>query len=221
MKTLKKTLLVIATIFAIVFTNGVYYVFKGQFKSQEKLSAGKELNIYECCSIYSMHMALWMFGWPLAPEAASECFVLHFKFSGDRFSGPTSRKSLKVLSPKTVKILKSLEYAPMNTSIRCAWDGNEAYALSSKEHRAAIALNPCAIEKTTKYAEEPFCYVISSPMLYPKYSNTRFNLGAFTITINEGLFRYLQDHKWLGKYNMHYIYFKEIIDNAYEILLNP
>ena len=80
MKKLIKWLLIsIALIIVLVFANGCYYVFRGQERSMAKLREGKELNLYECCSIYTMHMAVWMFGWPISPEAAKEAFWLHQK----------------------------------------------------------------------------------------------------------------------------------------------
>lgn len=78
MKTFKKILIGVAIAVTVIFANGIYYVFNGQFKSAEKLAEGKDLNLYECCSIYSMHTAVWMFGWPVSPEAALEAFLMHF-----------------------------------------------------------------------------------------------------------------------------------------------
>ena len=79
----KITLVSLAIIIALLFANGCYYVFWGQEQSMKKLQQGKELNLYECCSIYSMHCAVWMFGWTISPEAAQQAFFMHFK--GDRY----------------------------------------------------------------------------------------------------------------------------------------
>ncbi len=74
----KITLVSLAIIIALLFANGCYYVFNGQHKSMKKLQQGKELNLYECCSIYSMHTAIWMFGWIVSPEAAEQAFLMCF-----------------------------------------------------------------------------------------------------------------------------------------------
>lgn len=80
---IKIALLSLLALAAIVFVNGAYFVFCHQDKSMAKIRQGEELNLYECCSIYTMHMALWLFAWPLSPEAARKCFLLHFPHEDD------------------------------------------------------------------------------------------------------------------------------------------
>lgn len=98
----------------------------------------------------------------------------------------------------------------VGTSITVAWNGDKDYALNSPEHRAAIALNPCKITKIetpewlTEYDSKLYDVKVTSPMIYPEYSRTQFDLGKFTIVIHEGLFRYLQDKGWLRKYIAEY-----------------
>ena len=41
-------------------------------------------------------------------------------------------------------------------------------------------------------------------MVYPKYSRTEFNLGKFSIWIQEGLFRYLEERGWISRYIAEY-----------------
>ena len=77
-KSVKIALIGLLCLVFAVLINGCYYVFWGQEKSMKKLQNSQDLNFYECCSVYTMHMALWIFGWPLSPEAAKECFLLHF-----------------------------------------------------------------------------------------------------------------------------------------------
>lgn len=77
-KILKHFLISIAIVMDVIFINGCYYVFFGQEKSMNKLQQGKELNFYECCSIYSMHTAIWAFGWVISPEAARQQFLMSF-----------------------------------------------------------------------------------------------------------------------------------------------
>jgi len=76
---MKKTIKIILTIIILLFVNLIYYVFIGQSNSAQKLEQNKELNLYECVSIYQMHTAVWMFGWIVAPEAAMEARLMHIK----------------------------------------------------------------------------------------------------------------------------------------------
>lgn len=154
-------------------------------------------------------MALWLFGWPLSPEAARECFLLHFP-QKDTVEFEITNAIYD--SSKIAEACESLSTKSVRTSITVAWNGNKDYALNSPEHRAAIALNPC---KITRIKDEypPFNtsslykVKITSPMIYPKYSRTEFNLGKVTIIVHEGLFRYLQDRGWLSKYIAEYIFY--------------
>ena len=201
-KFLKTTLILIVSVFLIVFVNGCYYVFYGQEKSVKKIQNNQDLNLYECCSIYTMHIAVWMFGWPLAPEAAKECFLLHVPSKKDTVEFKITQAVYD--SERIQEAIDFLVDKQVGTSITVAWNGDKDYALNSPEHRAAIALNPC---KITRIKDEypPFNtsslykVKITSPMIYPKYSRTEFNLGKFTIIVHEGLFRYLQDRGWLSK----------------------
>lgn len=203
-KPVKITLISLLIIVAIIFANGCYFVFWHQDKSMAKIQQGKELNFYECCSVYTMHMALWMFGWPLSPEAARECFLLHFPHEENgvvRFKA--SRGFMK--SPKLQKAVEYLSDKQSGTSVHVAWKASKDYALRSPEHRAAIAVNACdvikgEVDKTTGDYE----IRIRCAMIYPKYSRTEFNLGKFSIWIQEGLFRYLEERGWISRYIAEY-----------------
>lgn len=200
----KITLISLLVIVAIVFANGCYFVFCHQDKSMQKIQQGKDLNLYECCSVYTMHMALWMFGWPLSPEAARECFLLHFPHEDDDVIRFRASKGF-MKSPKLQKAVKYLSDKPAGTSIHVAWKASKDYALYSSEHRAAIAVNACDVikedvDKTTGDYE----IRIRCVMVYPKYSRTEFNLGKFSIWIQEGLFRYLEERGWFSRYIAEY-----------------
>ena len=161
-KVLKSIVILFASIFVIVFANGCYFVFKGQEKAMSKIHAGKELNFYECCNAYTMHMALWMFGWPMSPEAAKECFLLHFHQKDTvQFKLPD-----RAFSPKLKAACESLRYEPVGASVYLAWNGDNDYALNSPEHRATLALNPCKITKVVlSEPNTPSRISITSPMV--------------------------------------------------------
>ena len=194
MKTSVKHFLRVVLLLIVLGTgNLLYYVFARQKVSSEKLQKGEELSIYECLSVYQMHMAIWSLGWPLAPQAARECFMLHFPVKKD-----TVKVYGKIDSPKIRSAIASLKYE--GQSVRVAWDGNEAYALHSPEHMAAIAVNPCNVTRGKNLSDDGSSYevAITSSMQYPKWSSTSFDLGGVTIHVQEGLFRYLQDRGWLS-----------------------
>ena len=46
-----------------------------------KLEQGRELNLYECCSIYTMHLAVWILGRPGYPEASHLAYLMLKKSS--------------------------------------------------------------------------------------------------------------------------------------------
>lgn len=203
-KPIKMTLIGLLAILAIVFANGCYFVFCHQDKSMAKIQQGKELNFYECCSVYTMHMALWMFGWPLSPEAAKECFLLHLPHEDDDVIRFRASKGF-MKSPKLMEAVRYLSDKPAGTSVRVAWKASKDYALHSPEHRAAIAVNACdvikgEVDKTTGNYE----IRIRCAMVYPKYSWTEFNLGKFSIYLHEGLFRYLEEKGWISRYIAEY-----------------
>lgn len=187
----RKILHTLLSLVALFFVNGCYYVFHGQNRSAEKLRQGRDLNLYEKCSIYTMHIALWSLGWPMSPQAARECFMLHFP------QKDTVSLRMDLSSPRINAAVRSLKDKAVGSSVGLTWNGDEAYSLENAEHKAAIAVNPCRIVKEWQNGYLYTCYVYSL-MQYPKQSNTVITVGPIRIHIQEGLFRYLQDKGWLS-----------------------
>lgn len=204
-KPVKRTIIGLLVLVAAVFGNGCYYVFLGgQDRSMAKIQAGEELNLYECCSIYTMHMALWMFGWPLSPEAAWECFLLNFPYEDDDVVRFRASKGF-MKSPKLQDAVEYLSDKPAGASVHVTWKASEDYALRSPGHRAAIAVNACDVIKgEVDKATGSYEIIIRCAMVYPEYSRTEFNLGAFSVWIHEGLFRYLEERGWISRYIAEY-----------------
>lgn len=204
-KVFKKGLIAFAMLVSLVFINGTYFVFCHQVRTMEKIRKGGKANLYECCSIYTMHMALWMFGWPLSSEAAWECFLLHLPHEKDEIV--TFRSGRAFYTPKMKAAIASLADKPYGASVRVAWNGDRDYAFNSPERRAAIAVNACDVTKRkpeVSSVQGIYEVSVTCPMLYPTYSRTNFNLGKFTIVIHEGLFRHLQNRDWLSRYVAEY-----------------
>ena len=125
---MKRFIILIVSLLALLFGNGFYYVFFGQHKSMAKLESGSELNLYEKCSIYTMHVALWTLGWPLSPQAARECFMLHFP------QKDTVSIGMHLSSPRIESAVASLKDRPIGSSVKVSWDGYDAYSLASPDH---------------------------------------------------------------------------------------
>jgi len=204
MKKRKRILHAILLFVAVIFINGIYFVFSGQRKAAERLNGGGRLNLYECGSAYTMHMALWMIGWPMSPAAAHECFALHFPQRRDTLIIENRRMVRSILSPRIVAAIRALEDKPSGTELPVRWNGNISYASSSPEHAAAIALNPCTVIKSEQIKDWEPVYLIRCQILYPKRSDTRIDLGPFFIPLQEGLFRHIQDRGWLSRYVAEY-----------------
>lgn len=206
---MKKTLITLLVIISLVFLNGCYYVFNGQFRSVEKIKQGKDLNFYECCSVYCMHTALWMFAWPCSIAAANEVFLM--QFSGEDVDIVVHKNNYirkSVLSPRIVKTMKSLSFGE---SKKVSYNGNISYALDDPEHKAAMALNPCTVSKIRHDGKTE--YIIRVDNSWPKQSETHIKLfGNFEIVLNEGLFRYLQDKNLICSFIDEYRYSEEEIN---------
>ncbi|MBO8439425.1 MAG: hypothetical protein IAC51_02120 [bacterium] len=149
-------------------------------------------------------MAVWIFGWPLSPEAAWECFLLHFPHNDGAVVRFRASDGL-MKSPKLQKAIKYLADKKAGTSVHIVWNAAKHFALNSPEHRAAIALNGCDVIKgKTDKATGDYEIRIRCPMVYPKYFRAEFNLGLFTIYIHEGLFRHLEEKGWISRYTAEY-----------------
>lgn len=149
-KFLKTTLILIVSVFLIVFANGCYYVFYGQEKSVEKLEQGKDLNAYEIASIYSMHTACWMFGWVISPEAAKLVFCKQFHIDNYDFFGQEHKERIVWSeSPVVQKAIDKVLLEGPGSRAQVYWKDY------SKDTRVALALNGSYIvgTETTVYGE--------------------------------------------------------------------
>ena len=210
MKTGKKILLILLVLFLVVFANGCYYVFWGQHRSEEKLRQGKELNVYECVSIYTMHTALWMFFWPCSPGAAMETFMMQFNRNPEKTVRHKNRYVLNsLLSPKILSTMLSLE---LNESKRVSWNGDIAYDLSHPEHKAAMALNACDVSREIdkKTGKEVFAIRLNNS--WADWSETRVTVTkGFSIYVQEALFKYLQKKRIINSFVDEYVYPVDVV----------
>lgn len=178
-------------LFAIVFINGCLYVFALQDKTMNKIKEGTEVSIYERCSIYTMHMAVYLFGWPLSPEAAGEVFRMSFPKNRDK--SVFMENDFFVDSPAVQKALSGLDEGEREMIV---FKAETAYNTASPDHRVALAVNPGFLyKKDGKVYLESYAH-------YPYYSATPITMFGAKIIIHEGLFNYLEKIGWIHPYTM-------------------
>ena len=174
-----------------VFINGCIYVFALQEKTMDKIKNGARVSFYEKCSIYTMHMAVYMFGWPLSPEASGE--IYRMSFSKNRERTIYKENDYFIDSPAVQKALKGLEEGQRK---KIVFKAETAYNTASPDHRVALGVNPGFLyKKDGKVYLESYAH-------YPYYSATPITLFGYKIIIHEGLFHYLEKIHWMHPYTM-------------------
>lgn len=191
MRILKLSGILILITFIIVFLNGCIYVFGLQDRTIQKIQDGATVSLYEKCSIYTMHMAVYMFGWPLSPEAAGEIYRMSFPWNRDKQVFKTNDFFMK--SPAVQKALSGLDEGQRK---KIVFKAETAYNTASKDHRVALAVNPGFL-----YRKDGMVY-LESYAHYPYYSATPITIFGSKIIIHEGLFHYLEKIHWLHPYTM-------------------
>lgn len=173
-KILVSILILFVSIFAVIFANGCYFVFFHQDKSMAKIRQGKELNLYECCNIYSIHTAIWMFGWVISPEAAEQAFLM-------------------TLPPKDREINNDYFITPKNTlRYRLAFpDDLKVHVFEYEDCFFDLLGNP--VHNTTRM------YTCSFQVTY---SDTVYQVN--NIKIYGKLLKYIQDKGWIHEFKITY-----------------
>ena len=188
---LKKIFRVAALLCAAVFINGGIYVFCLQDWTMNKIQNGEKVTLYEKCSIYTMHMAIYLFGWPLSPEASGEIFRM--SFSKNREQTINKENDYFLDSPSVQNALKGMGEGERK---KIVFKGETAYDTSCPDHRVALAVNP-----GLRYKEDGKVY-LESYAHYPYYSATPITVCGYRIIIHEGLFHYLEKIHWMHPYTM-------------------
>lgn len=182
-----------ASLFSLVIFIGVLFPQSLDIYNQKtdeymkKIDSGQELSFKEKASIYGLNFFMSVFAFPIYPEVAKESFYLMFKtedgtrvFEDDFFMG--SQKIRDALTKKEFKV---------------TWSGSE-YILGNEESRYALALNPCNLR--SKEFEDYSEVSVEVPIRYPEKYRAVLLKVPFEIAVEEGLFHYLQEEKWLHPY---------------------
>ena len=130
-------------------------------------------------------MAVWMFGWPLAPEAANEAFNMHFKRDNIRWYSSEDFLNSKIITSnpnfknkKEFKVSWPIDLTKIpRDEIRyaLAYNTNNTWVLFTQNGNPLL-----------KYAVE--------------YQNVKYDFGP--IPIYTHLFKYLQKIGWLYPYDV-------------------
>lgn len=191
MRTFKIIARSLVLFFIGVFINGCIYVFALQDRTMNKIQKGEDVSLYEKCSIYTMHMAVYLFGWPLSPEASGEIFRM--SFSKNREKTIYKENDYFMDSPAVQRALKGLEEGQRK---KIVFKAETAYNTASPDHRVALAVNPGFLyKKDGKVYLESYAH-------YPHYRATPITLFGAKIVIHEGLFHYLEKIGWMHPYTM-------------------
>jgi hypothetical protein len=192
-KFLKRLGIAFAIVFVIVFANGCYFVFDGQFKVAEKIKNKQELNLYEISSIYTMHLAICTAGLVYSPEASKEVFAMSFKKNRDTEKYVENDFFLE--SPKVRQALQNLK---PGVEKRIAFT-DSCYSLFDPNHTVALAVNPGFLKI------EGDRLTLRAPIHYPTYSLTKIYITKTKyILIHESLFNYLEMTGVLHPYTIIY-----------------
>lgn len=197
MKKIKTIGLILLIVITLVFINGCYFVFHGQFKATEKVESGKDLNAYEIFSTYTMHSACWLFGWIIEPTTAKLAFCSQFHITpkDSHLSVPINEQIEKIKLELTTGYLEN--NIPLNTKRRLAF--------KSYTDKASILLNGAYIQLSSIFKED---IAYTDSYFYQRYWEytipVDYKPGIVTIAniqISETLFDYLENKGILKPFN--------------------
>ena len=171
----------------LLFSNSLTTYKKKSAVYLEKINSGKRLNTTEKASIYGLNILMCIAAYPLYPEVSKESLYLMFK----------SDNNIREFESDFFLNSKKIKSALVNKRTHVSWPLNN-YVLGHPESRFALALNSCEL----KYAESLGFTELSAVVniKYDKKTVAVLMQKPFRITVEEGLFYYLQEEKWLHPY---------------------
>ena len=148
-----------------------------------KLEQGRELNLYECCSIYTMHLAVWILGRPGYPEASHLAYLMLKKSSEGSY--------ITIFDNAPVRIPKD----------------SRRYKLTFPDN---LKIDSQEVKMVAGFYDLLGNYVGESPNIVTCY-DCRFVVTYADITYHVGkiklhgaLFKYIQDKGWLHSFTVCY-----------------
>lgn len=196
MKTLKRIFIGIISVILVSAINCAGYLYFGQQKSMSKFNAGQKLNLYECCSIYSIHLAACTLGWFISPEAAEQCVLMAFAKEGSHHL----RNSSFMKSEYIRKQILSHQSSQFTIDFPLNEITSNTKSSLRKELRYAIAFDGARCVDVD--GECTYCLDVTAE--YSGYT-ARYTIGAVSIVFYWQLQKYIQDKGWLHKVYISYI----------------
>lgn len=191
MNKIKRTILiVICSLALIIFVNGLYWAFSDIqqrcYTKVQKTGYSKDaLNMYEKCSMYTINLAICVFGYPFSREATTQ--QIYTLFPTSKVYEWHSRELFK--NPKTQTLMARYPNANKNHPVYLNYGDYSIQNLSNV--RCALAANGCYLYKEDgKWIIAPEDYLF----IYPNLRQVTY-IGPFKV--HEGLIYYLQKIGWL------------------------
>jgi hypothetical protein len=153
----------------------------------QKIQQGRNLTFVEKSAVYGLNIVIGCLAYPIYPEVSKETLLMMFPADNGirNFESDFFLKSDKI------------QQAIRSGKSRVSWSTKD-YALGKKEARYALALNPCTL--TVKTENSKTYYTVTVPIEYPEKLSVMLLSYPIQVTLEEGLFGYLQKAGWLHPY---------------------
>lgn len=152
-----------------------------------QIQAGEDLSTKEKFSIYGLNIVIACLAYPIYPEISTETLIMMVPAKKD------VREFEDDFFLESSKIKEAIRTGKKNVSWKTA-----EYALGGKESRYALALNPCQLK--TEREGNITHYRVEVMIEYPKNLEVMLVRFPFEVSLQEGLFGYLQREGWLFPY---------------------
>jgi hypothetical protein len=172
-------------------------------KIYSKIQRGEDLQMNEKLSIYGLNLSIGIVAFPVYPEVAKETLLLCIPERGN------NRTFKSDFFLKSAKIREAIA----NKRNRVSWSKNE-FVTGIKESRYALALNPCTLRVTER--EDYTEYEVTVNVEYARNFPVVLIGWPLKITLQEGLFWYLQEINWLHPYKASWICLKPEISHNFQ-----
>lgn len=196
----KSCLIVCSILLAGVIINGTYWLLSDiQMDCYNKVYNQKQdLNLYEKCSIYSIHLGICCFGYILSPEATKQELLCLFPTTGIVELHSNSLSENKTISAFITKYPNATKDNPIYLSWKSSVDNKTGYLTpyhinlqEMQDLRCALAVNGSYLYKENDTWKITF---ENNEFKYPHLRGYTY-IGAFKF--HQSLLRYLQETGWL------------------------
>lgn len=194
-QSLKQTLILVSALILLYLITVPLTMLQYQAQSNKmhrKIQNGQQLGLNEKISIYGLNLIIGIVALPIYPEVAGETLFLCIPA---RDETRTFKRGFFLKS-------KKVKAAIQNGKERVVWSGSE-FSFGHEESRYALALNPCTLTSfTTPGGTE---YMAKVDVRYAKNFEVTLISRPIKISVQEGLFWYLQEINWLHPYQAKWV----------------